>query len=47
MTGNMKEWLMPKDRDDVLRIGLTEAVKRLVYKPKPFILVFERGDLSV
>ena len=38
---------MPKDRDDVLRIGLTEAVERLVNKPKPFIRVFERGDLSV
>lgn len=38
---------MPKDRDDVLRIDLREAVKRLVNKPEPFVLLFERSNLSV
>jgi hypothetical protein len=38
---------MPKDRDDLLRIALTEAAERLVAEPKPFIVLFERGDFSV
>jgi mannose-6-phosphate isomerase-like protein (cupin superfamily) len=43
----MKDRLMPKDRDDRLRIALTEAAERLVAEPKPFIVLFERGDFSV
>jgi mannose-6-phosphate isomerase-like protein (cupin superfamily) len=38
---------MPKDRDDLLRIALTEAVERLVIEPEPFIVLFKRGDFSV
>ena len=43
----MKNRLMPKDRDDLLRIALREAAERLVAEPKPFIVLFERGDFSV
>ena len=38
---------MPKDKDDLLRIVLTEAAERLVVEPEPFIVLFKRGDFSV
>src|ERR1700722_6836630 len=43
----MEDRLMLKDRDDRLRIALTEAAERLVAEPKPFIVLFERGDFLV
>jgi mannose-6-phosphate isomerase-like protein (cupin superfamily) len=43
----MKDWLVPTDRDDLLRIALREAAERLVAEPKPFIVLFERDDISV
>jgi mannose-6-phosphate isomerase-like protein (cupin superfamily) len=42
----MKDRLMP-NRDDLLRIALTEAAERLVVNPEPFIVLFKRGDFSV
>src|SRR5260370_41032781 len=42
----MKDGLMP-NRDDLLRIALTEAAERLVVDPEPFIVLFKRGDFSV
>src|SRR3984893_12824023 len=42
----MKDRLMT-NREDLLRIALTEAAERLVVEPKPFIVLFKRGDFSV
>jgi len=39
--------LMHDDRDDLLRISLTEAVERLASELKPFMVLFRRGEFSV
>jgi mannose-6-phosphate isomerase-like protein (cupin superfamily) len=45
--GVWAEFVKGGDRDDLIRIALTEAAERLIVEPEPFITLFKRGDLSV